>query len=338
MPTEVLPGPPAIVAIIPVYNGAKYIERAILSVLAQTVQPAEFLVIDDGSTDDSREVIQRLAAEHPLVRLVTKENGGQSSARNLGVKSSSSPLIAFLDQDDAWYQNHLEKLSEPFQTGNLRLGWVYSDMDQVDKNWMMVRRDMLRTIPIQHPKRDLSVCLKEDMFILPSASLISRDAFEASGGFDERLSGYEDDDLFLRLFRLGYDNIFIPQALSAWRIFTGSTSYTDRMARSRIIYMNKLIEAFPDEPDMNLFWCRDCIAPRFRKNLFSEYLRGIRTGNRKLAEASIEDVSKLIGYMRFKQRVAFSALMPLMSNYGLARLAYRLNLYTIARRLLRGAY
>ena len=98
------------------------------------------------------------------------------------------------------------------------------------------------------------------MFVLPGRSLISRKAFDAVGGFDERLSGYEDDDLFLRLFRAGYANVFLETALSKWRIYPGSSSYTDRMRRSRAIYAEKPFEEYKDDPDRSRFIRATCLS------------------------------------------------------------------------------
>ena len=82
---------------------------------------------------------------------------------------------------------------------------------------------------------------------------MSRRAFDAVGGFDERLRGYEDDDLFLRMFSAGYDNVFLNRALSQWRVFSGSASFSARMAISRMLYFRKLLAEFPDEPDQGRF-------------------------------------------------------------------------------------
>src|ERR1700730_9073288 len=100
-------------------------------------------------------------------------------------------LIALLDQDDAWYPHHLETLAEPFRKRRgIPLGWVYSNLDEIDESGRMVNNLMLdRRIPAENPKRSLTACLSHDLFILPSASLIRREAFEAVGGFDERLCG-----------------------------------------------------------------------------------------------------------------------------------------------------
>ena len=209
---------PRISTIIPLYNGATYIEAALRSVMRQTLPPNEVIVVDDGSTDNGAEIVRRLAAEYPIT-LLSKANGGQSSARNFGAVHATGDLIALLDQDDIWYPDHLAELVKPFlRPRSTALGWVYSNLDEIAANGHMLVRSFLTTLGSQHPKRDIFACLKQDMFILPSASLISREAFDAVGGFDERLSGYEDDDLFLRLFLAGFDNEYIDTPLSQWRI------------------------------------------------------------------------------------------------------------------------
>lgn len=121
-------------------------------------------------------------------------------------------MIALLDQDDTWYPHHIEFLVKPFLKTNryIPLGYTYSDLDEIDEQGRMFRRALLSRLPYQeHPKKTVLNCLRRDMFVLPGASLICKRAFEAIGGFDERLIGYEDDDLFLRMFCAGFDSEFI---------------------------------------------------------------------------------------------------------------------------------
>ena len=140
------------------------------------------------------------------ITLLRKPNGGQSSARNFGVARSKGELIALLDQDDMWYRDHLRLLAEPFLAEHEpELGWVYGNLDEVDRSGKMVTRDVLDSVVgVEHPKRDLIACLKNDMFILPSASLIRRTAFDAVGGFDETLTRCEDIAISWALTRAGY--------------------------------------------------------------------------------------------------------------------------------------
>jgi glycosyltransferase involved in cell wall biosynthesis len=306
------PGPPRIAAIIPLYNGEKYIGEALASVLAQRLQPAEIVVVNDGSTDDGPRIVEELAARHPI-RLLHKSNGGQSSARNFGVAHTTSELIALLDQDDIWYPNHLQQLVKPFLAGSEReLGWVYSNLDEIDEAGRLIARCCLRFLPLPNPKRDLFGCLAMDMFVLPTASLVSRKAFEEVGGFDENLSGYEDDDLFRRIFLAGYDNFYIDEGLARWRIFSRSASYSPRMAASRMLYFRKLLDEFPDDPRRDQFFARDFLAPRFFPAFVREYTNALRYGDRKAVRAALANLAFVSRRHKRKARIVMALLLPFL--------------------------
>lgn len=290
-----------VTAIIPVYNGEKYLKEAIESVLNQTVLPDELVIIDDGSIDGSLDIIKQIKCSIPI-KIISQQNAGQSSARNNGVKNSKTNYIAFLDQDDFWYKNHIEVLIQPFLQ-NPSIGWVYSNLDTVRSDGSIIQQNLLDTINIRHPKNDINICLSEDMFILPSASIIRKKAFQSINGFDERLSGYEDDDLFLRLFYNGWKNIYINDSLSAWRIHLASSMFSKRMLTSRRIYWEKLINNYPDKPEVNQFYVRDRIAPRFFKYALNEYIRGIKSNDYDLCAESYTDM------MRYSLKFNTSFLM-----------------------------
>jgi glycosyltransferase involved in cell wall biosynthesis len=306
---------PAITAIIPLYNGAEFIEEALESALAQTLPPARIIVVDDGSSDDGPDIVVQMARSHDIT-MIRKQNGGQSSARNVGVANARTPLFALLDQDDIWYPNHLEELVKPFRRKRYpELGWVYSNLDEIDREGRMIVRSCLNAVPnTEHPKRTLIGCLAKDMFILPTASLINRHAFETVGGFDERLSGYEDDDLFLRMFRHGYDNVYLNKALAKWRIFSGSTSYTPRMGRSRMIYLRKLLVDFPPDEWRGASYARDLLAPRFFPSLLAEYRRAVREGDGETLRIAVEDLKILVPYLPRRARVLMRAALPFMAR------------------------
>lgn len=232
-----------IAAIIPLYNGADYIEIAIKSVLNQERSADEIIIVDDGSTDNGPALVETMAAGNPKIRLLRKKNGGQGSARNLGVATTSCDLIAFLDQDDFWYEDHLSVLEQFFlnkDDGNL--AYVYSNPDRVGVNGEMLIPKLLNTLKNQeHPKTSLISCLANDMYVLPGSSLISRKIFLAVGGFDEGFRGYEDDDLFVRMFCSGYRSEYIDRSLYGWRDNPSSTSYSRTMIVSRERYFDKLL-------------------------------------------------------------------------------------------------
>jgi glycosyltransferase involved in cell wall biosynthesis len=279
--------------VVPLYNGARTIEEALRSVLEQTLPPDEIIVVDDGSQDEGPEIVARMAARHRITFL-TKPNGGQSSARNLGIRHAHGDLIALLDQDDTWYPQHLADLTKPFREPRPReLGWTYSNLDEIDGDGTLVSQSVIARTPAEHPKTNILDCLRQDMFVLPSASVISRRALEAVGGFDERLSGYEDDDLFIRLLQAGYDNVYIDRALSRWRIYPESTSFSPRMAVSRMIFAHKLMAAFPDDPAKAIFYARDLIVPRFLHHVAETLRRALRSGDTSSADACVRDLGIL---------------------------------------------
>lgn len=102
--------PHAISVVIPLYNKSSFVRKAIRSVLAQTLPPHEILVIDDGSTDGSGNVVTHIAS--PMVRLISQPNRGVSAARNRGIDAATGDLVAFLDADDCYHTGHLQAIAQ----------------------------------------------------------------------------------------------------------------------------------------------------------------------------------------------------------------------------------
>jgi len=111
-------------AVIPTYNRAGLVERAIDSVLSQTHPPEEVVVIDDGSTDDTED---RLTAYNPKVRYIKQENGGDAVARNSGVAAATSDWVAFLDSDDTWTVDHLARMAAALDATSGRADFYFTD-------------------------------------------------------------------------------------------------------------------------------------------------------------------------------------------------------------------
>jgi GT2 family glycosyltransferase len=205
-------------------------------------------------------------------------------------------------------------------------------MDEIDMRGGMVLHNVLRGHPNEHPKRTLSACLGQDMYILPSASLISRKAYSAVGGFDERLIGYEDDDLFLRIFRAGFKNAFVDEALSKWRMHATSASFGRNMARSRRLYFQKLIAAYPDEPDMMRHYTRDVIAPRFTKTAFGELVLAIYWRDAERLQLAADQVREYSQLLRRRRQVQFRTATNLLST-TLCQSIYRMLPGIVLKRL-----
>lgn len=274
-----------VAVIIPYYNGAKFIERALDSVFSQTVAPDEVIVVNDGSTDDQRDFLHEIAGTYPI-RVFNKANGGQGSARNLGVERSTADFICFLDQDDFYLPRHIEILKRALPRDEPKFGFVYADLHVADAQGNVIFMSTVKEHSTQNPKRSLIDLLQSDMFVLPSASIISREAYEAVGGFDEQFTGYEDDDLFMRLFRKGYSNAYVDKPVTVWCIHKESTSYSIKMARSRARYFTKLAGIFGDDPERGLYFFRDCLSPRFGRMFLFDAFKAAKSNSPARAEVS----------------------------------------------------
>lgn len=325
-----------IVTIVPLYNGHEFIRASLESVFRQSRAPDEVVVVDDGSTDDSAQEVLRLIEGRPNARLFTKSNGGQSSARNFAVSKSKSTLLAFLDQDDVWYADHLKVLAEPFELGQRStLGWAYSNMDEIDRSGALVARSVLDWRRGEHPKVSVTDFVERDLHILPSASLVRRDAFEAVGGFDERLIGYEDDDLFLRLFLAGYQHEYVSAALSQWRIYPGSTSSSERMSVSRAIYASKLLAALPSMDLPRGERTRINVARRFSKNYLGDMCRAIEAKDANRLRRSTRNLQQTRRLLPKPENLALAVLETALSWYPLSRALFATGILPAAVALLR---
>jgi glycosyltransferase involved in cell wall biosynthesis len=319
-----------VAAVIPLYNGAAFIEEAIRSVAGQTDPVDEIIVVNDGSTDNGPEIVRSLLNSYAITFL-QQANGGQSSARNAAINHTSCTHVAFLDQDDIWYENHIRILKKPFlESDTQNLALVYGNLNQIDRAGRMILRCCLDSVPTAHPKTSLRQCLEHDMFILPSASLVSKEAIKAVGMFDERLSGYEDDDLFIRMFSAAYDSVYINRAVTKWRIYGSSTSFSPRMARSRMIYFKKHVEAYPYDPAVDTHWSRDVIGPRFMRLAYNDFVQATRSRDLAKIERAWADVETIGGVMREGTQRRLRLLSPIVRflyQNGLRRRARLLSRY-----------
>lgn len=306
---------PNVTVIMPVYNGVKYLRESIGSVIAQTVPPLEMFIVDDGSSDGSAELAASIDTPFPKY-ILHQPNKRQSAARNLAAGQAKGKYLAFLDHDDIWYPRHIEKLIPPMED-DVRMGWTYSDIDEMDADGGMVTMNVLHLLNphVQHPKTTIFNMLGADMFIFPSAAVVRTEAFHAIGGFDERLSGYEDDDLFLRLFRAGWMNHYSPESLVRYRRHPDSSAFSERMWISRDIYAGKLLQDYPDDPVLVRFYVRDIIAPRFFAAARAEYLRHFPHGRWEQCRMSLALMKRFaalerrnLGRTRLRRAIAFALM------------------------------
>jgi glycosyltransferase involved in cell wall biosynthesis len=186
------------------YNETDYVESAIHSVLNQTAieRIREIIVVDDGSTDGSQDKILTLAEQTGRIHLVLQDNQGVSAARNRAMREATGDLIAFLDGDDLWVPNKIEKQITAFVDSTV--GLVYSDY--VDFHDKQVARRMLVCVRRLsgrglHLARDYYL---KDAPIIPSTVIMRRCVLETIGGFDQTIRIGEDTDYWMRTALAGF--------------------------------------------------------------------------------------------------------------------------------------
>ncbi len=229
---------PLVSVIIPVYNGSKYIEETIRSVLNQTVSNIEVLVINDESKDDSAVVIGRIQDEDGRVKLINKTNSGVADSRNKGIELARGKYVALLDQDDVWESINLEEKINAINEGDRH--WAFSNISYIDaegklleKEDQLVRDDFYRNL------------LKwENVIPAPSGNiLVLREFLENNIRYDTRIPYPSDRDFCVQLARKG-EPAFVSKKLWRYRIHGESMSMVNKRI---VIEMEKMYDKYRKE-------------------------------------------------------------------------------------------
>ncbi|MDP4536365.1 glycosyltransferase family A protein [Alkalimonas collagenimarina] len=222
--------------IVPVYNGATYINKTVDSLLQQTYTDFEVILINDGSTDCSAQIINDLASTYESVRAFHKENGGVACARNFGIDKAKGDLIAFCDQDDLWLPNKLEHQVPLFE--NEAIGLVYcgaiahhtNDNREVRSDFSSHSRGMV-----------FDQLIYENMFTCCTV-IARKSAILAVGGFDEdrSLMGVDDWHLWLKIANQ-FEFDFAEKHL-AIHVFHGEnySSNDEKMHAAELVCLDKI--------------------------------------------------------------------------------------------------
>jgi glycosyltransferase involved in cell wall biosynthesis len=256
--------------------------------------PNEVIVVNDGSSE--AELGFLVGLQHRFnFQILSQENSGQSGARNLGVSKATSDYICLLDQDDYYLPKHNQILLETADFEDPKFGFSYGDLWRSSEAGQILSHSSIN-VKMKHPHTNLKTLVGKNMFIVPSATLISRTAFLAVGGFDPELRGYEDDDLFLRFFLAGYSNRFTPEAVTVWTMNTSSTSFTESMARSRFIYFKKLLKTFPEGSVAGTHVFGDLMYKRFAYQFAGDVIESAFRGGENYEErvARLEEYRSLV--------------------------------------------
>lgn len=220
--------------IVPAYNAERFLADSVRSVLGQTREELELVIVNDGSTDRTGELAHSFRAADPRVRVVDKPNGGLSSARNAGIARARGELLCFLDADDVFLPDKLERqvaFLELFPSSDL----VYSDHYVGDASLAPVLLD--RRAPPAIPMRQLLACRN---WFAPMAALLRAGLQRRIGLFDESLAASEDWDFWIRASETGILS-YLPGPVGVYRTH-GAQMHNDarrmREAQEKVVRKN----------------------------------------------------------------------------------------------------
>lgn len=270
---------PRVSVIIPAYNAGASLGEAIGSVFAQTYEDFEVIVVDDGSSDDTERIVRSFRRGVCYLR---QEHQGVSAARNFGIRACGGEYVAFLDADDLWRRDKLER-QVPELENDVRVGLVCSDWALETKGTVIP--SVLSMRPAVHSGYLFREVVR-NAFVLTSTVVVRRRCLEILGGFDEMFPTTEDQDLWLRI---GYRYLIavVPATLITKRRRDNGLSSDSRAAS---VYQIRLLEkALANLPDLSL-------------------------RNRRVLRAALSRNYLDLGYDDFTQMALREARKPLLSS------------------------
>lgn len=256
---------PIVSVIIATFNFAKYLPDTIESVLQQTFQDWELIIVDDGSTDVTSEVVKPYLSDK-RIRYIFQSNRGLSAARNVGLSISSGRYIQFLDADDLIHSKKLE-IQSNYLESNIYVDVVFSD-------YYLFKDETKETLinpPIQKRNEDIKTKMLRGNFIVVNSPLSRKKSIDKVGGFDENLTSTEDWDLWLRMLISGMIFEKIDEKLAFVRI------HSRRMTQNRFnMYLGRYLvikKNLNDISKKSMYWntAKRCFV-RSKFALMREYL------------------------------------------------------------------
>ena len=233
---------PKVSVIIPTHNYARFLPESVKSVLGQTFGDFELIIVDDGSTDDTAAVARRYFDDR-RVRYICQEKRGLSGTRNNGISHARGEYVAFLDADDFWLPEKLERQLKVFEQADSGVALVYCFIEYVDEEGKVL--ESVKELPIANPAlKDLL----HTNWVLGSGSsvLIRKSAFDRVGFFDEEMKSLEDLNMWLRILH-EYDSARADEVLvRVMRHRSSMQADLKRMERNMLLHIGKAVGMFPE--------------------------------------------------------------------------------------------
>lgn len=302
-----------VAVIIPAWNSARFIERTLASIRAQTHRALDIVVVDDGSTDETCEIVAGIAARDPRVRLFRESHRGTAGARNFGVRQTDAAFFAPCDHDDLWHPRKIEGqlavMERASESTALVYGWSLgiNERDEVILPFWTRHTDQGRVF---------HEMVMDNLPGTASCPLIRRSCFEAVGGFSEELSGEDDWVLHIAL-AARYEVRMVPDYLVAYRLPDGAQSLdVEKMERLCDDATRWVVRSWPNLPPRVL---------KQRAWVVNRYLtfqairsRGVLSAARYLARAFRARPSALFSWDGVLSMLLFPARILGIRRYYLA--------------------
>ena len=296
---------PKVSVVIPAYNCARFLEDAVKSVLAQKYENFELIIIDDGSTDETVEVISRFSGP---VRCIRQQNQGRAQARNVGLRNATGVYIAFLDADDIWEPDHLAR-SVQFLETHPSIGLVHGEVKAIDADGQeLVHKSLLRIYRQERKRRGDYFSLLFCYAIFSSAVVFRRVCLERTGFFDPAFQICEDYEWYLRFSLYSQIGLMEKPSTAKYRLHSGNvvSQYDPKtIAKTYVAILGKHLQLIDEKYTGENY-------RKFRSRILM-----------KLAEFQLTDLGKsearnlLLEALRLDPRVIFNfdLLKRLMLNF-----------------------
>lgn len=253
---------PKVSIIIPVYNGEKFIKKSIKSALKQNYKNLEVIVVNDGSTDNTDKIVKKF---NNKIKYISKENGGVSSALNLGIKNASGEYISWLSHDDLYKTNKIKVQINYLNKCKQSNVILYSNYAFITENGRVWKKS--QKMPYEELEKYPELALLKG-YINGITLLIPKEAFEKYGYFNEKLKCTQDYDKWLEFYD-NYKFVCIPKSLVQTRLHSAQTTNTSPFVKIEgNILWHKIINWLSDDRIIEIFGSK--------KNYYNEMLNFLR--------------------------------------------------------------
>jgi teichuronic acid biosynthesis glycosyltransferase TuaG len=296
--------------IMPAYNMEKYIAQSIESVIAQTYNEWELVVVDDGSNDNTSLIVKEYAVKDQRIKYFYQENGHLAKARNTGISMAKGEIVAFLDSDDLWLPQKLKISLQILLESKVDL--LFSESYHFDENIFDLSKadyPVMGVLNMTYSGDEALRLFIERNRVPVLTVLVYKSKVTELGGFDTNLKKSEDFDLWIRLLKSGSIFKSISQPLSAYRMVNNSMSSSDRLSSKFVLELLKKNFDLSQLEQLKVIhfikaWIRKYIISTLTANEYSQldmYMRHFKFDNK--IYKIVFKLRNIIGFKIFKSIV-----------------------------------